>query len=163
MIRKPSPGSSGSSRPASPGASSSGSSSGTRAGTSAGTRAGTSAGTRAGFTTNVGVAEPAGGAIVSMPQRGKPKPMLVGLAIAGWATFAVEWIVVLVIILGRSGGANNIAVSHAQTADRPAISAPATTPPRTTATPTPPRTTTTTPPRVATPTPAPTPARPAVV
>ncbi len=114
-------------------------------------------GTRTGFTTNVGVAEPAGGAMVTMA-RSKPKPMLVGLAIAGWATFAVEWIVVLVIILGRGGGANNVTV--AQAADRPAITnttprATATTP---SATATPPRTTTNPPPTT-----TPTRARPAVI
>lgn len=168
MIRKPSPGSSGSSRPASPSASGSGSSagtkSGTRAGTSAGTRAGTAMGTRAGFTTDLGVAEPAGGAVMAMAHR-KPQPVLVGLAIAGWATFAVQWIFVIVLILGRGGSTSNVSVAQAEV--RPPATNQATTPtPRTT---TPPRTTTTTPPRTTTAAPprntptTTTPPRPAVV
>lgn len=125
MIRKPSPGSSGSSRPASPSKSGAGASSaGSKAGTSAGTRAGTAMGTRVGFTTDVGVAEPAGGAIGVLPPR-KPKPALVGLAIAGWATFVVQWIVVLVIILGRGGAASHVTVAQAQPASRPAVTDPA--------------------------------------
>ncbi|MEM6856189.1 MAG: hypothetical protein AAF593_17450, partial [Planctomycetota bacterium] len=118
MIRKPSPGSSGSSRPASPSASGSGSSAGTKSGTKAGTRAGTAMGTRVGFTTDTGLAEPAGGAVMAM-HRPKPKPALVGLAIAGWLTFAVQWIFVIVLILGRGGGTNNVTVAQANTANRP--------------------------------------------
>ncbi|MEM9916052.1 MAG: hypothetical protein AAF911_13945 [Planctomycetota bacterium] len=166
MIRKPSPGSSGSSRPASPSASGSGSSAGTKSGTKAGTRAGTAMGTRVGFTTDTGIAEPAGGAVMAM-HRPKPKPALVGLAIAGWATFAVQWIVVLVIILGRGGGTNNVTVAQANTANRPvpqaATPAPQNPAPRTTTTTTTPRNTTTTPrnttttPRATTPTPTPSP------
>lgn len=98
-------------------------------------------GTRAGFTTNVGVAEPAGGAIMTMP-RSKPKPMLVGLAIAGWATFAVQWVIILVIVLGRSGGATQVAVAQAETPTRSAATTPA---PRTANPPVAPRTSTPTP------------------
>ncbi|MEM9417554.1 MAG: hypothetical protein AAGA25_00685 [Planctomycetota bacterium] len=82
-------------------------------------------GSRVGFTTDVGVAEPAGGAIATLDEHRKPKPALVGLAIAGWATFAVQWIVVLVIILGRGGTPNNITVAQAQPAPRPAVTNPA--------------------------------------
>ncbi|MEM9883249.1 MAG: hypothetical protein AAF800_10065 [Planctomycetota bacterium] len=104
MIRKPSPSSSGSGRAAgSPGSSGTGSS--TSAGTSAGSRAGSRTGTAAAavpqFTTDGGGAEPALAHLAAPPPRPKPRPALVGLAVAGWATFAVEWVFVIVIVLGR--------------------------------------------------------------
>ncbi|MEM6458856.1 MAG: hypothetical protein AAF710_05635 [Planctomycetota bacterium] len=113
MIRKPSSSSSGSGRPANPSGSSSAASA-SSAGTSAGSRAGSRAGgSRAGtaaavipqFTTEGGGAEPALGHLAAPPPRPKARPALVGLAVAGWATFAVEWVVVIVIVLGRGTSA----------------------------------------------------------
>ncbi|MEO1237960.1 MAG: hypothetical protein AAFX76_14340, partial [Planctomycetota bacterium] len=123
MVRKPGPSSSGSpSRPDSPMSSKSGSGSnagasaagrsGTRAGTSAGTRAGTAVGAHPAFTTERADTAPAGGALMAMPMSRKPRPALVGLAIAGWATFAVQWVLVIVIILGRGDTARVAAAEN---------------------------------------------------
>lgn len=103
-------------------------------------------GTHAGFTTAHGQAAPAGGQLATLPSHQKPRPMLVGLAIAGWATFAVEWVIILIIIIGRSGGGPNVAAAHHESTPPAKATTPA---PRTT--PSTPNTRTTTPPRATTP------------
>lgn len=117
MARKPSPSSGGSSRPDSPssgstaGSSRAGSSAAGRSGTRAGTRAGTTAGAAAGFNTDRNSAAPAGGTLASLPSTSRSRPLLLGLAIAGWTTFAVEWVVILTIVMGR-GSSPRVAVAH---------------------------------------------------
>ncbi|MEM8737954.1 MAG: hypothetical protein AAGG38_05675 [Planctomycetota bacterium] len=129
MARKPGSSSSGQpSRPDSPmggSGSTAGSKSGTKSGTRAGTAAGTSAGTRAGFSTMQapGNTEPAGGPLMSLPAARKPRPALVALAIAGWATFVVQWVLIVVIIVGRG--------------DQPRVAAAESAPPRVAANPSP--------------------------
>lgn len=160
MARQSNSSSGGSSRPDRPSASGAGTRAGSKAGSSAAGRSGSRTGTRAGtavgatgFTTAHGQAAPAAGQIASLPTHHKTRPMLVGLAIAGWATFAVEWVIVLVIIVGRTGGGPNVAGAYDQTPPPPRATTPA---PRTTTPPTPTTTPrTTTPPR---PTPSPPPA-----
>ena len=120
MVRKPGSSSSGSSRPDSPMASAgrsgtsggSGSAGGTSGGTAGGTASGSmsgSAGSSAVGRRGAGVdarsrAVPVAPTTASLAQaapRSRTSPTLVGLAIAGWATFAVQWVIVLVIVLGR--------------------------------------------------------------
>lgn len=96
-------------------------------------------GTRAGFTTDYGMGESTAGVVMPLPGR-KPQPMLVGLAIAGWATFAVQWIFVIVLIIGRGGSPNTVTVAQADTTPprtSPPASQPITRPPTSAVTPTP--------------------------
>ena len=114
----------GSARGGSGGGTRSGSGGGSAGGTSGGTAGGTSSGSMGG--TAGGSAVGRRGAGVDARQRAVPvapaastpyaptpkaSPALVGLAIAGWATFAVQWVVVLVIVLGR--GSNLTATNAA--------------------------------------------------
>ncbi len=135
MVRKPGSSSSGSSRPDSPmgsagrsaaGATNTGSGSGgmSSSGSMSGTAGGSAVGRRgAGVDRPSRTAPPAPVAPAGYPSppSTKASPALVGLAIAGWTTFAVQWIVILVIVLGRGTvSSTNAAAPYATARTTPA-------------------------------------------